>query len=501
MLNIDCNNFSNASMKKLLISILPLCFAFSLSAQIKNKGFESGKGNEPILPTDWNLPDVKGYSSTLDQSEKYSGNSSFKISNTDSTIKGYQTFSQIIPVTVNKLKRLGISVYIKTKDVKGEVATWCQLWDNNDKQVGFQNLGVQQAVISGTGEWKKYTLNLTVDENIKKLFFGSYLAGTGAVWFDDFEIDEITASNLPPSNEAAKYISDFTSIVKKNSIYKDSLNWTTIDEGVSELSKGIKSIDEAKNVTNYVLGKLRQAGDHHSFIQSPSTAKAYSKENTNPRRTSSKLIGNNIGYISVPGFGSLNQKVMEDFAKDIQDRIRTLDTENKIDYWVLDLRNNNGGNMYPMIAGLGPLTGDGILGYFVYGGVKKKLISWSYNSKKGKNGLGLGINIDEPYQLKKTESKIAVLIGGGTGSSGEMTATSFIGKANTKFFGQATGGYTSGNAPYNLSDGSVLLLAVSYTADRNKKEYKGKIQPDIVVKENEGEDTTLKAAQNWFLEK
>jgi hypothetical protein len=488
-------------MKRITTSILSLLFATSLFAQIKNKDFETGKNNNSLVPADWNLPLVKGYSSVLDHSEKYSGDVSFSISNADSTVKGFQTFSQVIPITVNNLKKIAISVYIKTKDVKGEVATWCQLWDKNDKQVGFQNLSMQEGSVSGTREWKKYRLNLTVDQDIKKLFFGSYLAGTGKVWFDDFEVEEVAVADLPPSVEAAKYISEFNSIIKKNSIYKDSLNWTAIDESVTLLSKGIKSIDEAKIVTNYVLSKLHQAGDNHSFIQPPAVAKAYSKGNTNPRRTSSKLIENNIGYISVPGFGSVDQKTKDDFAKDIQDRIRTLDTENKLAYWIVDLRSNNGGNMYPMIAGLGPLTGEGILGYFVNGGAKKNYNAWSYDPKKGKKGSGLGVNIEQPYQLRKPDSKIAVLVGPGTGSSGEMTAISFIGKANTKFFGQATGGYTSANAQYNLSDGSALLLAVSYTADRNKKEYRGKIQPDVLVKETEGDDVTLKAAQNWLQQK
>ena len=31
-----------------------------------------------------------------------------------------------------------------------------------------------------------------------------------------------------------------------------------------------------------------------------------------------------------------------------------------------DLRGNIGGNMWPMIAGVGPILGDGIIGWIVY---------------------------------------------------------------------------------------------------------------------------------------
>jgi C-terminal processing protease CtpA/Prc len=80
-----------------------------------------------------------------------------------------------------------------------------------------------------------------------------------------------------------------------------------------------------------------------------------------------------------------------------------------------------------------------------------------------------------------------------------MTAISFIGRPNTRTFGQPSGGFTSANSGFKLSDGSMLQLAVSYTANRNKKEYRGKIQPEVIITEVAGEDATLKAAQEWLL--
>jgi len=174
--------------------------------------------------------------------------------------------------------------------------------------------------------------------------------------------------------------------------------------------------------------------------------------------------------------------------------IQSIETAHRIDGWVVDLRSNGGGNMYPMIVGLGPLIGDGIAGYFVS---PKNTRPWRYIK-----GSSARVKIQSPYLLKNPTAKIAVLIGPNTASSGEMTALSFIGKHNVKLFGQPTSGYTTGNDGFKLSDGAYLYLAVTYTADRNKKKYLGKIDPDILVESMEtgNDDTTIETAKKWLLE-
>jgi len=487
-------------MKFLLLPILLLCSMVSLHAQIKNADFETRLDSTSLLPVGWGFQKLQGFTASLDTAEKHSGKYAFAITNADSTAAGFLSISQVVPVTITGLKKIAVTVYIKTKDLKGSVAIWSQLWDSNNKQIGFQNSGMQGMSLAGNNDWKQYKLNLTVNKDVKKLLLGTYLAGTGSVWFDDYSIEESQQSNEPPTTVVTKYINEFIHIVKSNSIYKDSLNWANINQDIAEFSKGMKTIDDARDLTSYMMTKLRQAGDNHSFIQPPVVAEKYAAQNTSLVKSSSKLIGKNIGYIAVPAFGSVNQQAQDDFANDMQNKIRELDTKHAIDSWIVDLRANGGGNMYPMIAGLGPLAGDGILGYFVTPENKKQRDApWFYNYKKAKNGSSLGVKIIKPYQIKNPVARIAVLIGQKTASSGEMTAISFIGRPNTRTFGQPSGGFTSANSGFKLSDGSMLQLAVSYTANRNKKEYRGKIQPEVIITEVAGEDATLKAAQEWLL--
>lgn len=100
------------------------------------------------------------------------------------------------------------------------------------------------------------------------------------------------------------------------------------------------------------------------------------------------------------------------------------------------------------------------------------------------------------YKAKNLDHKIAVLLDRRTASSGEMTAISLSGLKNSKTFGNESGGYTTANGMYELSDGSTLFLASSYCQDRNKKIYMGKIQPDVRVDNSE----IMQTAQKWIKE-
>ena len=68
------------------------------------------------------------------------------------------------------------------------------------------------------------------------------------------------------------------------------------------------------------------------------------------------------------------------YAIHIQNLIKSLDSNYNIKYWIIDLRENWGGDMYPMIAGLAPIIGEGTYGYFVL--PKKERVKSSF---KGRN--------------------------------------------------------------------------------------------------------------------
>ena len=274
------------------------------------------------------------------------------------------------------------------------------------------------------------------------------------------------------------------------------------------LASGMQTYREASLLSNYILSELRLHGDNHSTFLSSTAAKQFAAADIQGRgrKVEAEYLGEGVGYVSMPGFASINDSVNVSFAANVQALIKKIDTENKICSWIVDLRDDDGGSMGPMITGLGPILGEGMYALdYSYSAKKDTGISFyrngeSYFELNGKKD-SLSTKILHPYKLKNDRIPVAVLIGKGCGSSGECTAAAFIGRNNTKLFGQPTAGFTTGNADFTLYDGSMLFIAGGVLTDRNGKKYRERIFPDIQIEESQTDNTdiTLAQAKKWLV--
>jgi carboxyl-terminal processing protease len=185
-----------------------------------------------------------------------------------------------------------------------------------------------------------------------------------------------------------------------------------------------------------------------------------------------------FGYIDIPGVVGGGGS----FDTDAVAAIRGIDTT-PICGWVVDLRRNFGGNMWPMLHAIRPVLGEG--NPFTY-------------------RFGKGPWSQEPvYSLRQPAPAIAVLTSRLTVSSGEMLAIAFRGPAGTRSFGEATGGLSTMNMSMPLVDGAILVLTVSRAADRTGREYDGPIEPDEPVAIDwariaSDDDPVIRAATDWL---
>ena len=212
-----------------------------------------------------------------------------------------------------------------------------------------------------------------------------------------------------------------------------------------------------------------------------------------------RLLEKNVAYLSLFTFPSISDEADQAYNKQVQTAIRALDSSN-VDKWIIDLRKNQGGNMWAMLLGLGPLLDKECIGFFVRNNGEK--IPWKHKKNTVKQGNSCCLKTSlPPYQLKNTP-KIAVLIGNNTASSGEAVAVAFSGQKNVRFFGQHTSGFANATYPFFLSDGACLLLPVMLFSNRLGQIFYANIAPDEIINVNEAtnslKDPTIEAAIDWL---
>lgn len=165
------------------------------------------------------------------------------------------------------------------------------------------------------------------------------------------------------------------------------------------------------------------------------------------------------------------------FAESIQRAIKAADRPG-LTGWIVDLRGNIGGNMWPMIAGVGPVLGEGIIGYIVYNDREYE------REYRGGASLSLGeafAQVAAPYTLLKEYPRVAVLTDGMVASAGEAIVVYFKARPATRSFGAATCGHHHLLQQFALNDRAILCLVTSRHADRMKREYAGPLALDEII--------------------
>ncbi|QIS42510.1 hypothetical protein GW571_10375 [Clavibacter capsici] len=157
--------------------------------------------------------------------------------------------------------------------------------------------------------------------------------------------------------------------------------------------------------------------------------------------------------------------------------------------WIVDLRGNHGGDMWPMLAALSPLLDEGQVMSFAYADSSVPVTVAGGAAAQGGDVVATSDAGRIPAGLP-----IAVLTDGMTVSSGEAAAIASVGQEGVRSFGQPTYGFSTVNAPRTLFDGAIVNLTVAVDADRTGKRYGVPVVPDVVV-----DDAGITAAVDaWF---
>lgn len=163
--------------------------------------------------------------------------------------------------------------------------------------------------------------------------------------------------------------------------------------------------------------------------------------------------------------------------------------------WIVDLRRNSGGGMWPMLAAVAGLLEPGDLGYFALPGERSvsaaasasALVSMSLEPwVLGRRWVTAGrrpMTRHGGARLRAEGVPVAVLTSGRTASAGEAVALALRGQSPSRTFGTPTAGLTTANRTHLLRDGTRLWISERYYADRDRRPATGPVLPDEVVPE------------------
>lgn len=297
------------------------------------------------------------------------------------------------------------------------------------------------------------------------------------------------------SREGRKYLHNVIHILEANYFFAEKVNFKELGVDAYKLVEDTPATTAAYKAVRYLLDHLYEK---HSGFLIPDASQQLQEDTGMLIYPTARLIDHTWGYLKLPAyFGPENQ--LTSWSERMIHEIRSMDSVG-VQGWVIDLRENTGGNMFPMIAALSPLLPEGAVlsNRERNGDISTIEINNGCCIEKRKKITNTFFKPSQTYILKNPGLPIAVLIGGKTGSSGEITSIALRSCANVRFFGDPTAGVPTGNRVFMLPDKAMLYIVCSIFSDNNGKMYYGKISPDQTLPEGAAGELVPAEVAEWI---
>jgi hypothetical protein len=294
-----------------------------------------------------------------------------------------------------------------------------------------------------------------------------------------FLVASCNAEHLPPVPAVQKYVEEVVGILQAHFVHRTSINWAVFKQNLLAQASGAQTIEQAYPAVILAIGAL---GDKHSLFVPARPVKGLEMPPAQlPPLSPDEPVPEDIGYIRIPWVVGRPEK-LDAYVTRVQAQIKARDKP-ELKGWLVDLRGNAGGNMWPMLVGVGLVLGDDTLGYSV--DANNTETAWRYEKGKALADGDIEAETAYYYTLKSANPVVAVLTDTLTASSGEAVAVAFKSRKHTRSFGAGTCGVSTGRERFYVSDGSEILLSTAVFADRRRVRYGHSITPDEPLPSNE----------------
>ena len=297
-------------------------------------------------------------------------------------------------------------------------------------------------------------------------------------------------------SEYMNVVKSATNYIREHALFADRIDWASVQSHLSMDSISGLSTNDAYQ---YINRLIKQLDDSHSNIVTSEALNArYWSHPKHPKFMECTTRFGVIGYVEVPGFVETSELPESKYIEAIRGGIFDLN-KNQLIGWILDLRENFGGNMWPMLAALEGLLDGPTVGYSE--NRKKHRTTWSVNN--GGSRIDSQIVSSSMYLCDaklQSHLPLAFLTSAKTCSSGEAVVVSLKGRRRSRQFGTPTCGLSTGNKGYQLPCGATLWLTTAVFVDRNGVLYGGKIEPEISLNSDMPDQDIFENVGNWMKE-
>jgi hypothetical protein len=293
-----------------------------------------------------------------------------------------------------------------------------------------------------------------------------------------------------PSADAETELRAAIDILKTHHMNRDKLDWPAVEaRSFAALYGQPESPIAAYSVIREIIAELREK---HTFLLPAARYQALMADDPAVAETAlpeAHAAGRATGILKI---GAVWGSVEHDraYVEAARRGVEQLEAQG-VCRFVIDLRGNVGGNMWPMLNGVASLLSEPPYGYFVATGLTAA--PWSFSvpwMALASEGV-----VAPPSADARADAPIAVLLDARTGSAGEFTAIAFEGRRRTMFFGEPTFGLVTTNQAFPLPDGARLIVSQGWSTDRTGRPYRVAVVPD---RETASGQPTLDAAIAWL---
>lgn len=230
---------------------------------------------------------------------------------------------------------------------------------------------------------------------------------------------------------------------------------------------------------------LTVAGGRHAELIPPATARV-----TESQPMPEATVSRGVTTLTLPTLTADAPPYTQQYADQLATHVDTTAPATTCG-WLVDLRGMRGGDMHPVLTGLGPLLPDGVVA-----GLRNR----NDRVELAVDGRALLVDGQEEFatyhEHGTSDLPVAVVQGAHTGGSGELAVIALTGTQRARSFGEPTAGHTVRREHIRLHDGTTLLLPTSVFTDAAGTPHEGALTPDEAVpvgRAHEAADAWLKA--------